>query len=58
MIKVLITRESILYKYRQLGVKVREQPQWQVDRKNQPFNNREYDRQFRVITRGQRKRTG
>ncbi len=58
MIKAHITRESIIHKYRQLGLRVREQPQWRADDKAFPLNSREYDRQFKVITRGQRKRTG
>jgi hypothetical protein len=58
MIKVHITKKSILYKYRQLGVKERKEAQWRADDKDMPLNHREYDRQFKVITRGLKKRTG
>lgn len=58
MIKVLITKESIIHKYRQLGVVEREEPRWQVDRMNLPFTQREYGHPYKVITRGQKKRPG
>jgi hypothetical protein len=48
--------DSEIAKLKALGVKEREKPRWQVDRMNLPFTRREYDHQFKVITRGLKKR--
>ncbi len=52
-----ITADSEIAKWKRLGIKEREQPRWQVDRPNLPFTQREYGHKFKVITRGQKKRT-
>lgn len=58
MIRIYFSPESEIAKWKALDVKEREQPQWQVDRPNLPFTQREYGYPYKVITRGQKKRPG
>lgn len=58
MLAVIITKESIVAKYRRLGVVERkEQPEWAADQPFKPFTKREYGHAYKTIVRGSKKRS-
>ena len=57
MIAVIITRDSIVAKYRRLGVvEPIKEPEWAADQPFKPFTQREYGYQHKTISRGSKKR--
>lgn len=57
MIAIIITKDSIVAKYRRLGVVERkEEPEWAADKKQMPFIQRDYGHAYKTIIRGTKKR--
>lgn len=56
MLKIIITAQSEVAKWKALGVREREEPRWQSDRMNLPFTRQEYGHTYKTVTRGSKKR--